>query len=159
VKALVLAPVPFGVVTVQTPSHAPAGTVVLISLSDSTVKDAFAWHRETAVAPVRCAPLIATVESTRPAAGANPLTTGGRAVTRNGVAVVLVPPPVVMLQVPSQAPAGTIASILVSDSIVKLAGIEQSETAVASVRLRPSRATVLPNGPLAGATEVISGGR
>ena len=80
-------------------------------------------------------------------------------VTSKSVAELPLPPPVATAQRPSQAPPGTTASMRVSETTVKFAELEQIETAVASVKLRPWRTTVVPAGPLAGAIESTAGGR
>jgi hypothetical protein len=57
-KGTLLSGVPFGVVTATVPVVAPAGTVVLISVSEATVNVAAVPLKLTFVAPVRLFPKI-----------------------------------------------------------------------------------------------------
>jgi len=79
VKLVELVAVPPGVVTLIAPLVAPLGTVAVICVSELTVKEAAAPLKATAVAPVKCEPLIVTAVPTGPLAGLNELIVGGSA--------------------------------------------------------------------------------
>ena len=74
------------------------------------------------------------------------------------LALVAVPLGVVTLHAPVMAPAGTVATIVVSEFTVKLALTALSATAVAPVKFAPLIVTLLPTRPLAGVKLVIVGG-
>ena len=65
-KAMLLGSVPPGVVTVTFPVVAPAGTVVMISVAETTVKLAAVPLKLTSVAPVKLVPRTVTLDPTRP---------------------------------------------------------------------------------------------
>ena len=111
VKLAVLVAVPPGVVMLQVPEPAPAGTVAAICVAELTVNDADVPARLTAVAPVRFVPVKVTLDPTAPLPGLKLLRVGGGAVTVKLPVLTAVPPKVVMLQVPELAPAGTVAVI------------------------------------------------
>src|SRR2546425_6530638 len=77
VKLLALLAVPPGVVTLSGPVVAPAGTVAVIVVAEPTVKLALVPLNRTAVAPVKLAPLIATLVLTGPLVGVKLVTVGG----------------------------------------------------------------------------------
>jgi hypothetical protein len=77
VKLPVLVPVPLGVVTETVPVVAPTGTVAVICVSELTTNDAVVPLNETAVAPVKLEPLIATEVPERAEVGVKPVTDGG----------------------------------------------------------------------------------
>jgi hypothetical protein len=108
VNALVLVAVPADVVTLTGPVVAPSGTVVWIAVSETTEKVALTPLKATAVAPVKFAPLIATMVPTGPLVGAKLVMLGG-GITVNAPVLVAVPPGVVTLSGPVVAPAGTVA--------------------------------------------------
>ena len=60
---------PLGVVTVTLPVVAPAGTVVLISVLEATMKPTAVPLNLTLIAPVRFVPRIITAAPTLPEAG------------------------------------------------------------------------------------------
>jgi len=66
VKLVALLPVPPGVVTDRIPLVAPAGTVVVIWVSELTVKEAAVPLKDTAVALVKLSPAIVTDVPGRP---------------------------------------------------------------------------------------------
>jgi hypothetical protein len=76
VKLVVLLAVPPGVVTEIFAVTAPVGTVVVIWVSEFTVKVAATVPNFTAVAWVRLVPVIVTVVPTTPLVGAKVLTEG-----------------------------------------------------------------------------------
>ena len=77
VKLAALAAVPPGVVTLTGPLPAPAGTVALICVAETTEKlAADVPLKATAVAPVKFVPLTVTAAPTAPLAGLNPVTAG-----------------------------------------------------------------------------------
>ena len=63
----------------------------------------------TAVAPVKFVPLMATLVPAGPLVGVKLVIVGGLAVTVKLLALVAVPPDVVTLSAPVEAPAGTVA--------------------------------------------------
>jgi len=69
VNALLLVPVPAGVVTATGPDVAPAGTVAWMAVAELTVKLALAPLNVTAVAPLKFVPLIDTLVPTGPLEG------------------------------------------------------------------------------------------
>jgi hypothetical protein len=76
-KLAALVAVPPGVTTEIGPLVAPAGTVVVICVAESTVKlEAVVPLNETEVAPVRLPPAIVTVLPTGPLVGENELIDG-----------------------------------------------------------------------------------
>lgn len=68
-KTTLLINVPLGVVTLTAPVVAPAGTVVVIWVGDTTVKVALTPWKLAAVAPVRFVPRIVTSVPTLPEVG------------------------------------------------------------------------------------------
>src|SRR5437867_3208759 len=161
VKALPLTPVPAPFVALMVPVVAPLGTVVSIRLSEATVKLAAVPLKATAVVPVKLLPVRVTAVPTAPLVGANEAIAGGTepaGVTEKLLVLVPVPASVVALMVPVVAPLGTVVSIRLSETTVKLAAAPLKATAVAPVKLLPVRVTAVPTAPLVGAKEVIAGG-
>ena len=97
---------PAGVVTLNGPDVAPAGTVVWIAVSDVTVNVALTPLNATAVAPVKLVPLIVTLIPTAPPVGAKLVIFGS---TTKEVALIAVPPGAVTLSGPVVAPDGAVA--------------------------------------------------
>jgi hypothetical protein len=120
VKLVPLVAVPPGVVTLIEPLAAPAGTVAVICVAESTVYVAAAPLNATAVAPVRFVPVIVTVLPAAPLVGLKlPIVGAGGATTTVKLAVlVAVPPGVVTETVPLVVPAATVAVIWVAESTV-----------------------------------------
>src|SRR3989442_1019788 len=137
------------------PVVAPLGTVAVICVSEFTAKEAAAPLNATAVAPVKCEPLIVTPAPALALAGLNELIVGaeGATVTVKLVALVAVPPGVVTLIAPLVAPLGTVAVICVSEFTVKEAAAPLNATAVAPAKCEPLIVTPAPTGPLAGLKE------
>src|SRR5438477_3960540 len=73
-------------------------------------------------------------------------------------ALLAVPPGVVTLIGPLEAPAGTVAVIAVAEFTVKLALVPLNSTAEAPVKLVPLMVTLVPTGPLPGVKLEIVGG-
>jgi hypothetical protein len=111
VKLDELVAVPPGVVTVHLPEDAPTGTLVEICVSESTENVALTPFSETSVAPVKPVPVIVTARFAMPLSGVKPVMVGGGIVTVNDELLVAVPPGVVTLHVPEDAPVGTVAVI------------------------------------------------
>jgi hypothetical protein len=85
VKFELLEPVPPGVVTATFPVVAPAGTVVVIEVDETTVKGVAAVVLNfTAVAPVKFWPVIVTAAPGAPLVGVNEVTEGATVVTASG---------------------------------------------------------------------------
>jgi len=139
-KWLALVKVPPGDVTAIGPVVAPAGTVAVTCVSESTVKLALRPSNDTAVAPVKSLPVIVTVVSTGPDTGEN-------GVTVKSVGLVRVPPGDVTTTGPVAAPGGTVAVTCVSESTVKVALTPPNVTSVAPVKLLPAIVTIEPMGP------------
>jgi hypothetical protein len=158
IKALELVAVPPGVVTEIGPVVAPAGTIAVICVEESTLKLAAAVPlNPTALAPVKLVPVITTLVPAGPPAGEKPEIVGGRT-TVNELALVAVPPGVVTEMGPVVAPAGTAAVICVEESTLKLtAPVPLNATSVAPVRLVPVITTLVPTGPVAGEKFEIAG--
>ncbi len=109
------ASVPATVVTLTAPLLAPAGTVAVIWVAESTVKVvALVALNFTTVAPERLVPVIVTDVPTGPLAGFTSVTSAAEMTVKLGPASV--PPGVVTLTAPVVAPAGTVAVIWVAES-------------------------------------------
>jgi hypothetical protein len=156
VKLPLLVPVPWDVVTLIGPVVVPPGTMVVIWVSLSTVKrKATVPLKATAVAPVKLVPVIVTIVPGTPEPGVKPVIPG---VTVKLVPLVPVPPEVVTLIGPVDAPAGTVTVIWVSLSTVKeVAAVPLKATAVAPVKPVPLIVTPVPVGPELGVKPVIPG--
>jgi hypothetical protein len=115
------------------PVIAPAGTVAVRLVSESTVKLAPAPPKATRVAPVKKNPVTVTSVPTGPLVGLKEVITGG-AITMKSLPLEPVPSAVVTLIFPVVAEAGTIAVRLVSEATVKLALTPLNLTAVAPVK-------------------------
>src|SRR5438552_16454597 len=157
VKLLPLLAVPPAVVTLIGPLVAADGTVAVIVVAEFTVKLALVPLNRTAVAPVKLVPLIVTVVPTRPLVGVKLVIVGGW-MTVKLLALLAVPPAVVTLIGPLEAPAGTVAVIAVAELTVKLALVPLNRTALAPVKLVPLMVTLVPTGPLVGVKLEIVGG-
>jgi hypothetical protein len=158
--------VPLGLVTVtSTVPAAWAGEVLVISVSETTVKDAAGVAPKwTEVAVVKLVPVIVTgaPPAVGPALGATELTVGGATKVKSSAGEVAEVPPVVVT-VTSTVPAawgGVVVLILVLETTVNDAGVAPKSTAVAVVKLVPVMVTGVPPalGPDVGATELIVGG-
>src|SRR5207302_1577717 len=157
VKLLALLVVPPGVVTLIGPLEAPAGTVAWIAVAEVTVKLALVPLNRTAVAPVKFVPLIVTLVPAGPLPGVKLVIVGGLTTVKL-LALLAVPPGVVTLIGPLEAPAGTVAWIAVGELTAKLALVPLNRTAVAPVKFVPLIVTLVPAGPLPGVKLVIVGG-
>jgi hypothetical protein len=157
-KALELDPVPPGVVTEIGPLVAPAGTIAVICVEESTLKLAAPVPlNATNVAPVKLVPVITTLVPAGPLAGEKPEIVGD-GITVNELVLVAAPAGVVTEIVPVVAPAGTAAVIWVEESTLKLtAPVPLKATRVAPVRLVPVITTLVPTGPVAGEKFEIAG--
>jgi hypothetical protein len=153
-KRLALVVVPAGVVTVIGPDAAPAGTVAVILIGELTVNTAEVPLNFTAVAPVRFAPLMATLVPGAPLAGVKLVIRGA---TVKLVALVAVPPGVVTLIGPVVAFAGTAAVICVLLLTMNVAASPLNLTAVAPVKVAPVIVTLVPGAPLDGENESTVG--
>jgi hypothetical protein len=126
-----LVAVPPGVVTLTVPLTAPVGTVVLIWMSETTVKVAvLLLENLTDVVPVKLVPLMVTGRPIAPLAGDSEVMAG---LTVNVLALVAVPPELVTVILPVVAPEGTVAVILILEFIVNAAGVPLNATAVAAL--------------------------
>jgi hypothetical protein len=157
-----LVAVPAGVVTAIGPVLAPYGTVALIDVSEVTEDVAVTPLNVTAVAPVKCVPVIDTFVPTGPFVGVNDEIVGapggGLVVTVKEVELVPVPPPVVTAIGPFVAPLGTVALIDVSDPTENVvADVPLNVTLVAPVKPVPVMDTAVPTGPLVGVNNEIVG--
>lgn len=155
-KLLVLVAVPSGVVTLIAPVVAPVGTVVVIAVSETTLKVALTPLKLTLVAPVKFAPVIVKLVPTMPLVGEKFVIVGGK-VTMKLLVLVAVPLGVVTLISPVVATLGTVAAIEVSDTTLKVAVTLLKMTEVAPVKLLPLIVTAVPIVPLVGEKLVIFG--
>jgi hypothetical protein len=116
----VLVAAPPGVVTVNEPVTAPVGTVVLIWVSEITLKVAVLLLKNlTDVVPVKLVPLIVTGRPMAPLDGDSEVMAGFRVKV---LALVAVPLEFVTVMLPVVAPEGTIAVIEVAEFMVKFCG-------------------------------------
>jgi len=157
VKLVALTPVPLGAETLTGPVVAPAGTIAVIDVAETTVNvvDGVVLN-VTAVAPRKLVPVMVTVVPTVPDVGVNLVTVGAGTVKL--VLDVPVPTAVVTLRGPVVAPAGTLALIDVAVLVTMVAGTPLKVTAVALPRLVPVMVTLLPAAPEVGVKLVITGG-
>ena len=111
VKVSALVAVPPGVVTAIDPVVAPAGTVAVICVEESTVNMvALVPLKATVVAPPRFAPVMTTFVPAGPLVGEK-LEIDGRPITVKLLALVAVPVGVATAIGPVVAPVGTVAVI------------------------------------------------
>src|SRR6185436_17543026 len=157
VKSPALVAVPPGVVTLILPVVAPAGTVVLICVLDTTLKVAAVPLKLTLVVPVKADPVMVTTAPTRPLVGENEEIVGAGGMTVKSPALVAVPPGVVTLILPVVAPAGTVVLICVLDTTLKVAAVPLKLTLVVPVKADPVMVTTAPTRPLVGENEEIVG--
>src|SRR6185436_15488017 len=157
VKSPALVAVPPGVVTLILPVVAPAGTVVLICVLDTTLKVAAVPLKLTLVVPVKSDPVMVTAAPTRPLVGENEEIVGAGGMTVKSPALVAVPPGVVTLILPVVAPAGTVVLICVLDTTLKVAAVPLKLTLVVPVKADPVMVTTAPTRPLVGENEEIVG--
>jgi hypothetical protein len=157
VKLLALLAVPPGAVTLIGPVVAPDGTVAVIAVAELTVKLALVPLNSTALAPVKLVPLMVTLVPTGPLLGVKLAIVGGL-MTVKLPALLAVPAEVVTLIDPLEAPAGTVAVIVVAEFTVKLALVPLNRTALAPVKFVPLMLTLVPTGPLPGVKLEIVGG-
>src|SRR3989442_10446949 len=100
---------------------------------------------------------MVTLVPTPPLAGEKLVIVGG-GMTVKLLALLAVPPAVVTLIGPVEAPLGTVAAIEVDEFTVKPALTPLNRTALAPVKLVPLMVTLVPTGPLAGVKLVTVGG-
>jgi hypothetical protein len=152
--------VPPGVVTAIRPVVAPVGTSAWMRVLAETLNFAATPLNVTDVAPVKFAPTMTTDAPTRPITGENDEMIGAFAVlvvTVKLAELVAVPPGVVTLIAPVDAPLGTAAVIDVAELTVKLALVPLNFTAVVPVRFVPLIVTDVPTVPLAGENDETVG--
>ncbi len=162
VKFAELVAVPPGVVTVILPVVAPDGTVAVILVEEFTVKAADTLLNLTAEVvkpePLKFVPLTVTEVPTGPELGENELIVGlDGVVTSKLVELVAVPPGVVTRILPSVAPEGTVAVILVEEFRVNGADTLLNVTELTLTKLVPLMVTEVPTGPELGENELIVG--
>ena len=158
VKVEALLAVPPGVVTESLPLLAPLGTaaVMEVALTTENVIAAVLLNL-TAVAPVKLLPVIVTFCPIGPLAGVKDVMDGA-GMTVKFVALLAVPPGVMMESLPLLAPLGTDAVMEVALTTVNvIAAVPLNLTAVTPVKLLPVIETLCPMGPLAGVKEVMDG--
>jgi len=135
---------------------APTGTVALIWVALSTVKEAELVPNFTLVVLVKLVPVIVTTTPTAPIGGVT-LKIVGAGITVNCELLVAEPPGVTTSIFEVAALAGTVALICVALLRVKDAKTEPNLTLVAPVKLLPLTVTVAPIAPLAGVKLEITG--
>ena len=157
-KAVVLTPVPPVPVTEMEPLSAPAGTVAVIFVFESTVNEVAATPpNSTAVAPVKPVPVTVTVVPTSPDVGEKLVTVGPD--TLKLATLVPVPLGVVTEIGPVVAPAGTVATMVVAVTAagLKLADAPLNVTDVVPRKSVPVMVTAVPEGPETGEKSVMLG--
>jgi hypothetical protein len=160
VKEAALVAVPRPVVTLSLPLVAAAGTLVVSSLSESTVKLAAAPLKATPLASVKPSPESVTEVPAGPEVGVKEVMAGGRGAGRTVKELLLlaVPTGVVTLMRPVVAPLGTIARAFVSESTVKAdAAVPLKAILVAPLKPSPDSVTEVPARPDEGANPEILG--
>jgi hypothetical protein len=151
VNASTLVAVPPGVVTEIWPVLAATGTTVWIVVSSPTVYGAVAPAKVTDEAFAKPVPVIVTRSPGLPLVGANDEIVGeGGGSTVKSVALKAVPPPVLTEMGPVVADSGTVALIVVSFGIEKVADAPWKRTAYALVNPVPVIVTVRPARSAAG---------
>lgn len=150
---------PCGVDTRIGPVVAPEGTLVLIWVSEETVKVAEISLNATDVAPEKPEPESVTAVPTPPLVGVKELIWGTDSVTTvKEFAVDVLPNGVATLIVPVVALEGTLVLTLLSETTLKAAVVPLKLTCVAPVKELPVKVTSVPSVPLAGENELIAGG-
>ena len=139
---------------------APPGTVAVIWLSETTVKDAGMPPKVTLVVPVKAEPVMVNCVPAGPLAGENPVTFGAGGVALKFVEVLPVPAELVTVMGPVVAvnTVGTVAVSCVSELTEKPAAVPLKATAVVPVKWLPVMVTGVPAVPLVGEKELIVGG-
>ena len=152
-----LLPVPALLVTLIAPVAAPTGTITSIWVLETSVKLApGALGKSTAMMPTKSVPVSVTFCPATPLPGATPVTLGAVCTVNTGLGSL--PALLVTAMVPVIAPAGTVASIWVSETSVKPAPAAPGKSTLrVPVKLDPVSVTTVPVMPLAGATSVTSG--
>jgi hypothetical protein len=157
-----LVAVPLGVATEIVPDVAPAGTVVLICVGESTLNVVGVPLNRTAVAPVNPVPVAVTDVPTGPLSGRNDRRSGAApGVTVKGSGLALVPSESVTEIAPVVAPTGTVAVIWSVESTVNAVDVPLNLTAVAvlvSSKESPVIVTDVPTVPLSGTNARTVGG-
>jgi hypothetical protein len=157
VKLVALVAVPSGVPTVIGPVAAPAGTAVVMDVSELTVNEAAVPSNATEAALLKPVPVRVTPVPTAPSDGEKDESVGG-GYTVKLVALTPVPTGVVTEIRPVTAPAGTVAVIDVAEAVWKVAAaVPPKATDVAPVKLVPEMVTTVPSGPEAGVNEAMPG--
>ena len=147
VKVPVLVAVPPGVATPILPVFAPVGTVLVIWVSESTVKlVALTPPKLTLLAPVKLSPVITTLVPTGPLVGEKLEIVG---VTRNFTLLVKVRLGVVTFTLPVVAPLGTVVVISVLETL-NVAALPLNVTLVLRFRLFHRILTAAPTLPEVG---------
>ena len=136
---------------------APSGTVALIDVAVITAEwgSAATDPKSIAVAPAKLVPLIRTSVPGAPPDGVKLVILG---MTEKSVAEVVIPWGVMILIFPVVAPSGTVALIVVAETIVNRVATLLNFTSVAPWKPLPVIVTWLPTGPLEGKTMKILGG-
>jgi hypothetical protein len=156
VKLVELVAVPPGVVTLIFPVVVPVGTVVAIDVAVTVPRVAAVPLNFTLVAPERFVPVMVTGVPTPPLVGVK-LVIVGAATTVKLDELVTVPPGVVTLIFPVEAPVGTVVAIEVAVTVPRVAAVPLNFTLVAPVRFVPVMVTGVPTPPLVGLELVIVG--
>ncbi len=156
VKTPLLVAVPPGVVIMIAPV-APLPTVAVTEVALATVTAVAAVPpKDTAVAPVRLAPVMVTTVPVLPLLGVNEVMVGAR-VKVKALLLVAVPTGVVTLIVPV-VPLPTVAVIVVRLTTVnEVTAVPPKATAVAPVKLVPVMVTTVPVPPMLGVNEAMVG--
>ena len=155
-NALLLVPVPPGVVTRMGPVGAVGGTTVVSTVFDRTVNVAGTPPNVTWLAPRKLVPSTVTKVPAGPSTGVNPVMLGGM---RKLFVDRMTPPGVVISMAPELADRGTVAVIRFDAVTSNPAGTPLKVTRVVPGKLVPDSTTSVPTGPLVGVNDVSRGGR
>src|SRR5437016_9382182 len=149
------------------PVVAPAGTVAVIEVPETTVKVAVVPLKATAIAPVKPLPVTVTTVPARPLTGLKPVIAGAGAgagagaaagaETVKGMGRLPIPPGLVTVISPVVAPVGTAVRMAVSDRTEKTACTPLKETLVAELNPVPAMVTGVPMEPDAGVNPPTEG--
>lgn len=152
------AAIPPGVVTETGELGAPTGTIAVICVGETTVKDvAFKPPNCTCVVPIKPVPVIVIIDPAAAIMGEIAVTVGGA--KNEYTPSTAVPPGVVTLTLPVAPPAATTAVICVADTNANdAAGTPPKLTPVTPVKFVPLIVIVAPANEPVGVKFVMVGG-
>ncbi len=150
---------PPAVMTVMVPDGAPLGRTKVIVVGETTVNEAAAAPPTvTELAPVRFVPVTVMTVPAAPDVGEKLVMVGvGGTTVKVVLPLVAVPPGVVMLMTPVNAPLGTVMLTVPSRFTVKVAATPPMLTLLAPVRFVPVTVMTVPAAPDVGEKLVMVG--